>query len=212
MKPFVALLATSCLLTGCGSVNSYLTDKTTTVEYYRIFDIKTRASRQQIAAAASAGLSRNVNNAKEAIPIPSSAQAPEAPGRFSLVNPFEGSRLGALAGAAGQLDMRVVSCNGSSWNAQARRTIERSNELKLTACLFPYRDGYHLDLYAIFEKREGGLLQMSRDMASAMVGTPEQWTEKTMLDIVRAIRAAAPVQITLLEAQPEISGTPWLDQ
>jgi hypothetical protein len=212
MKPFVALLATSCLLTGCGSVNSYLTDKTTTVEYYRIFDIKTTAPRQKLAAAASAGLSRNVNNANEAMPIPSAAQAPETPGRFSLVNPFEGSRLGALASAAGQLDMRVVNCNGSSWNAQAVRTIERSNELKLTACLFPYRDGYHLDLYAIFQKREGGLLQMSRDMASAMVGTPEQWTEKTMLDIVRAIGAAVPAQITLLEAQPEISGTPWLDR
>ncbi len=70
---------------------------------------------------------------------------------------------------------------------------------------------YHLNLYAVFTKQEGGLFQISRDMAYAMVGTPEEWTEKTFLDIVRSIRANTGAEITLLEAQPELSGTPWLD-
>ena len=86
-----------------------------------------------------------------------------------------------------------------------------SNHLKLTACLFQYKEGYHLDLYAVFTKKEGGLLQISRDMANAMVGTPEEWTEKTFLDIVRSIRTSTGADITLLEAQPELSGAPWLD-
>ena len=83
--------------------------------------------------------------------------------------------------------------------------------LDLTACIFQYKDGYHLDLYAVFTKQEGGLFQVSRDMANAMVGTPEEWTEKTFLDTVRSIRAATGADIALLEAQPELSGTPWLD-
>jgi hypothetical protein len=48
-------------------------------------------------------------------------------------------------------------------------------------------------------------------MASAMVGTPEEWTEKTFLDIVRSIRDATGAEVNLVEGYPELSGTPWLD-
>ena len=54
-------------------------------------------------------------------------------------------------------------------------------------------------------------MQISRDMANAMVGTPEEWTEKTFLDIIRSIRATTGAEVALLEAQPEVAGTPWLD-
>lgn len=107
--------------------------------------------------------------------------------------------------------MRVATCDGASWTATAKRNIQGSNSLRLTACLFQYKEGYHLDLYAVFVKQEGGIFQVSRDMANAVVGTPEEWTEKTFLDIVRSIRNATSAQVALLEAQPEISGTPWLD-
>jgi hypothetical protein len=48
-------------------------------------------------------------------------------------------------------------------------------------------------------------------MANAIIGTQEEWTEKTFLDIVRSIRNKTAAEITLLEAEPELSGTPWLD-
>ncbi len=105
----------------------------------------------------------------------------------------------------------MATCEGASWTAKAERRVSGSNNLILTACLFQYKDGYHLDLYAVFTKQEGGLFQISRDMAYAMVGTPEEWTEKTFLDIVRSISANTGAEIVLLEAQPELSGTPWLD-
>lgn len=54
-------------------------------------------------------------------------------------------------------------------------------------------------------------MQISRNMASAMVGTPEEWTEKTFLDIVRSIRKAAGAEVAYLEGYPKLSGTPWLD-
>jgi hypothetical protein len=198
-------------IAGCGTTNNYLAQKQQTVEYYRIFDIKTSANRQTVAKAASNGIGRNVNNAQEATPIPTSGEIPDKPGRFKLVNPFEGSKLAALAGGAGSLGFRMATCEGAVWTAKAERRVSGSNNLNLNACLFQYKDGYHLNLYAVFTKQEGGLFQISRDMAYAMVGTPEEWTEKTFLDIVRSIRANTGAEITLLEAQPELSGTPWLD-
>jgi hypothetical protein len=140
-----------------------------------------------------------------------SAELPEKPGRFKLVNPFEGSKFAALAGSAGGLNMRVAMCDNAVWTAKAERRVSGSNSLNLTACLFQYKDGYHLNLYGVMTKQEGGLMQLSRDLANAMVGTPEEWTEKTMLDIVRSIKAATNADVKLLEAQPDIQGTPWLD-
>lgn len=209
MRLFV--FSAALALTACGSTNNYLARKTSTTEYYRIYDLKTTASRSAIARAASDGLGRNVNNAQEAVPIPRSAEPPEKPGRFQIVEPFKGSNLAALVGGSGTLGLQVVNCDGAAWTAKAQRTVSGSDSLNVTACLFQYKGGYHLDLYAVFSKQEGGLLQISRDMASAMVGTPEQWTEKTLLDVVRSVRAATGAKVTLLEAQPDISGTPWLD-
>ncbi len=211
MKRLIIAVAATLGISGCGTTNNYLAEKKQTVEYYRIFDIKTSANRQAVAKAASNGIGRNVNNAQEATPIPSSGEIPQKPARFKLVNPFEGSKLTALAGGAGSLGFRMATCEGASWTAKAERRVSGSNNLNLTACLFQYKDGYHLDLYAVFTKQEGGLFQVSRDMANAMVGTPEEWTEKTFLDIVRSIRANTGAEIVLLEAQPELSGTPWLD-
>jgi outer membrane lipoprotein SlyB len=214
MKHLIITVSMAFGIAGCGTANNYLAEKQKTIEYYRIFDIKTPANRQVVAQAASDGIGRNVNNAQEATPIPSSADLPEKAGRFKLVNPFEGSALGnfaALAGGAGRIGPRVATCDGAVWTAKAQREISGSNNLNLSACLFQYKDGYHLDLYAVFTKQEGGLFQISRDMANALVGTPEEWTEKTFLDIVRSIHTKVGADIVLLEAQPPLSGTPWLD-
>lgn len=211
MKLSIFAVVAAIGLAGCGTTNNYMAQKKQTVEYYRIFDIKTSANRQSVSKAASNGMGRNVNNAQEATPIPTSGELPEKAGRFKLVNPFEGTKMAAFAGGAGSLGVRIATCEGASWTAKAERRISGSNNLNLTACLFPYNGGYHLDLYAVFTKQEGGLMQVSRDMAYAMVGTPEEWTEKTFLDIVRSIRATTGAEITLLEAMPELSGTPWLD-
>lgn len=211
MKSIIAIAVAALGISGCGTTNNYLAEKRQTVEYYRIFDIKTTATRQAVAKAASDGIGRNVSNVQEATPIPASGDIPDKPGRFKLVNPFEGSRIAVLAGGAGSLGPSMATCDGASWTAKAERRISGSNTLNLTACLFQYKEGYHLDLYAKFTKLEGGIFQVSRDMANAMVGTPEEWTEKTFLDIVRSIRVSSGAEIALLEAQPAIGGTPWLD-
>jgi hypothetical protein len=213
VKHVFLVSALLCLsLVGCGTANNYLAEKNQTVEYYRIFDLKTTASRQAVAKAASNGLGRNVNNAQEATPIPNSPEIPSQPGRFQLVNPFAGTKFAMMAGGAGSVGMRIATCEGAVWTAKAQRKVAGSNDLNVTTCLFQYKGGYHLNFYAVFTKQEGGLMQLSRDMANSMVGTPEEWTEKTFLDVVRSIKASTGADIVLLEAQPELSGTPWLDK
>lgn len=204
------LVASTILLAGCGAMNNFLAEKFKTVEYYRIFDVRTAARRADISKAASDGLGRNVNRAEETTPIPTFGVAPAAPGRFALVSPSHGSPRAMFA--ARPMDVRVVVCDGAVWTATALRNVAGANSLKLTACLFPYSQGYHLDLYAVFTKEEGGLYEVSRQAAYAMVGTPEQWTEKTFLDIVRSIRDQTGAEIAFVEGFPELSGTPWLDR
>ena len=211
MLKALAIISAGAVLTGCGTANNYLAEKTKSVEYYRIYDIKTSAPKKDVIKAASNGLGRNVNNSQESTPIPTSATPPDSPGRFTLVNPFKGTNMSAFAHMAGVSNTQIATCENSAWTAKAERRVAGSNRLSLTACLFPYKEGYHLNLYAVFVKQEGGLLQISRDMANAMVGTPEEWTEKTFLDVVRNINANVNAKIALLEAEPELAGTPWLD-
>jgi len=213
MYKSIGVFFVAVFLGGCGSMNNALVEKTKTIEYYRIFDIKTDSDRQVVAEAASQGLGQNVNDANEAMPIPSFSTPPEEPGRFKLVNPFEGSKMSAFAAmSGGSLGFKVATCDGAVWTANAKREVSGSNNLNLTACLFQYKQGYHLDLYGVFSKQEGGIMQISRSMANAMVGTPEEWTEKTFLDIVKNIQKETGAQIAFLEGQPKMKGTPWIDQ
>lgn len=211
MKAILPATLIALALSACGSMNNALVDKKKTVEYYRIFDIKTNADRYTVAEAASNGLGRNVGSANEATPIPEFSTPPAQPGRFKLTNPFEGSRFAALAGGGGSLGFKIATCPGAVWTATAKRSSAGSSDLNLTTCLWQYQGGYHLDTYATFQKTEGGIMQLSRSMAYAMVGTPEEWTEKTFLDIVREIQKVTGAEITFVEGYPKMSGTPWLD-
>lgn len=209
------LLVASVVLTACGTINQALADRRETVEYYRIYDIHTRVDRDDVADAASRGLRKNVNATRESRPIPPFAEPPDRPGRFTVVNPLEGTPLGRLAAAqGGQVALRMATCIGAVWEASAVRDVPGGSHLRLTACLFQYREGFHLDVHAIFEKVSGGARldrQLGRAMAYAVVGTPEQWTEKTFVDMVREIRNATHAEIALVEGYPKSVGTPWLD-
>jgi len=212
MKKFNLTIALAVLLAGCGTTNSALVNRTSVVEYYRIFDINTEADRYAVADAASKGLGRNVGSINEERPIPQSAELPEAPGRFRLDNPLEGTNLGLLAAGSGNSSrLKIASCDGAVWIARARRSTRGSSDLRLTACIWEYKQGFHLDIYATFEKQEGGLMQVSRNMAHAMVGTPEEWTEKTFNDIVRTVQKDTGAEIEYIEGYPRVEGMPWLD-
>lgn len=212
MKKTALILVSVIVINGCGTTNNLLANKSKTVEYYRIFDIKTTASKQTVIDAASNGLGRNTNNIQEETPISNTTNLPDSPSRFKIINPLAGSNLGTLASmAGGNLYLKTATCDGAIWIARAKRDIANSSNLNVTLCLYQYKSGYHLNQYGVFNKQEGGLMQISRSLAYSVVGTPEAWTEKAFLDVVRNIQKVTGAKITLLEAQPKIQGTPWLD-
>lgn len=201
------LALSTTLLTGCQSTGDNMFaahDKT--VEYYRVFDIKTNASQATVAQAASAGIQRNVKDA--VVATPSVAQVGDVPGRFRMAEPAAPGST-ASASASGSAPA-APSCEGASWTAKAAPTVRGGQNLNLVACLFPYRSGYHLDMYAVFTRPEGGLLAWPRRGVGAVFGTPEKFTENAMMDLVRSIREGTGANVALVEARPELAEAPWM--
>jgi hypothetical protein len=171
------------------------------VEYYRVFDIKTEVPAQTVAKAASDGINRNVKDA--VLATPPGVEATELPGHFKIADP--------ASAPPGMPVAKGPSCDGAAWTAKATPRVRGTEDMNLVACLFPYKSGYHLDMYAVFTKPEGGLMQWPRRLGGIFLGTPEKFTESTMMDVVRAIREGTGAQVSLVEAKPNLAGTPWME-
>jgi hypothetical protein len=190
-------------LAGCtteGGSNP-LASRSTTVEYYRVFDIKTDVPAQTVSKAAKDGINRNVKDA--VVSTPPGVEATELPGHFKIADPTSAPPGGAAA--------KGPSCDGAAWTAKATPRVRGTEDMNLVACLFPYKNGYHLDMYAVFTKPEGGIMQWPRRLTGVFLGTPEKFTETTMMDVVRAIRETTGANVSLVEAKPNLAGTPWLE-
>jgi hypothetical protein len=195
------ILFTMTALAGCGTDSgSRFASRDTTVEYYRVFDIKTDAAPQAVAGAATDGISRNVKAASIATPA---VEATDLPGHFKMADP--------TSAAPGTVVDKSPTCEGAAWTAKAAPHVRGGENMNIVACLFPYKNGYHLDMYAVFTKPDGGWLSWPRRVSGMMFGTPEKFTENTMLDIVRSIRTNTKAQVSLVEAKPNLPGTPWME-
>jgi hypothetical protein len=190
-------------LAGCSTTDGSnpLASRSTTVEYYRVFDIKTEAAALAVAKAATEGINRNVKDA--VVATPSGVEATDLPGHFKIADP--------TSAPPGSPVVKGPSCDGASWTAKATPRVRGTEDMNLVACLFPYKNGYHLDMYAVFTKPEGGIMQWPRRLSGVFLGTPEKFTESTMMDLVRAIRESTGANVSLVEAKPNLAGTPWLE-
>jgi hypothetical protein len=209
-KAAVAGLAVLAALGGCKTGGGdRMAAHDTTVEYYRVFDLRTDAAPPAVAKAASAGITRNLKDA--VIAMPDGVQVTEVPGHVRMVDPA-GAHTGAPAVTAAEAAAASgPTCEGAAWTAKATPRVRGGDNMNIIACLFPYKSGYHLDMYAVFTKPEGGWLYWPRRLGGALLGTPERFTENTMLDVVRAIRETTGAQVALVEAKPALQGTPWLE-
>jgi hypothetical protein len=203
MKSSMMALAVAAALAGCSSTgdSSVFASKDTTVEYYRVFDIKTAPGNPAVVKAASEGMTRHVADATQATPA-LAGDLQEQPGHFKLAEPSN-TAPGAAAG-------RAPSCEGASWTAKAAPHVNGGDNMNMVACLFPYKNGYHLDMYAVFTKKEGGWLEWPRRFTGRLMGTPEKWTDQTMVDVVKSIRDTTGAQVALIEAKPALVDAPWL--
>jgi hypothetical protein len=184
-----------------------------TKELYHIFDIRTQADRQQLIRALSDGININASDSETVTPLIRGTPPAQA-ATFELVDPFANGRLGgfgALLGAAQQAQVKQVQCDGAVWIANAQRRIRGSQNLRMTMCLFPYTDGYHLDVYALdTEDRGGGISRrLGRLIAGAVVGDPGDWTNKTIIDLLRTVDRQTNAEINYVEGQPAFEGRPW---
>ncbi|MEN3275170.1 MAG: hypothetical protein V7631_960 [Massilia sp.] len=198
MKSLMVAAVAGAVLAGCATGGGDMfAAQDRTVEYVRVFDIRTDAPAPAVVRAASEGISRNIDNATLATPLPETAERQEQPGRFKLAD---------APGTA-----RGPNCDGAAWTAKGTPEVRGSQDMQVVACLYPYKSGYHLDLYAAFSKKEGGWLAWPRRATGMVFGTPEKYVEQTMLDIVRTIRQTTNAQVALVEAKPEVTGSPWLE-
>lgn len=185
-----------------------------TKELYHIFDIRTQADRQELIRALTHGININASDSDTVTPLVRGTP-PETASTFELVDPFEGNNrlgaFGALLGASQQAQIKQVSCDGAVWIANAQRRIRGSQNLRMTMCLFPYTDGYHLDIYALdTEDRGGGISRrLGRLIAGAVVGDPGDWTNKTIIDLLRTVDRQTNAEINYVEGQPAFEGRPW---
>jgi hypothetical protein len=156
MMACAAAACTAAALAGCSADgNNQFASRDTTVEYYRVFDIRTEAGAPALAKAASDGINRNVKDA--VISTPATVDVTELPGHFKMADPAA-----ATAAAGAPATARGPTCEGASWTAKAAPRVRGGDNMNMVACLFPYKNGYHLDMYAVFTKPEGGLLAWPR--------------------------------------------------
>jgi hypothetical protein len=196
--------AMAAVLAGCSTEggNNPLASRSSTVEYYRVFDIKTDAAAPTVAKAATDGINRNVKDA--VVATPAGVEATDLPGHFKIADPTSAPPGAPVA--------KGPNCDGAAWTAKATPRVRGTEDMNLVACLFPYKSGYHLDMYAVFTKPEGGLMQWPRRLGEVFLGTPEKFTDTAMLDVVRAIREEITgANVSLVEAKPNMAGTPWLE-
>ena len=208
MRGTMMACAVAAVLAGCSTEggSNPLASRSTTVEYYRVFDIKTEVPADKVAKAATDGINRNVKDA--VVSTPGGVEATELPGHFKIADPTSAP---PAAPAGGPPVAKGPSCDGASWTAKATPRVRGTEDMNLVACLFPYKTGYHLDMYAVFTKPEGGIMQWPRRLGGMFLGTPEKFTESTMMDVVRAIRESTGAKVSLVEAKPNMAGTPWLE-
>ncbi|MGX9784457.1 hypothetical protein [Janthinobacterium lividum] len=212
------VVAVIALLTGCNTVNQSLANRQEVVEIYHIFDFKTQADVATVSRAAANGLAQNTNSVQSSTPLQIGNSVPAEPGKFTLVDLASamGGGMGAMmqiaAAQNGGSAMKVAKCDGAVWTSKAVRNISGSSNLTLYSCLYRYRAGYNLDMYAVFSKTSGGLNGIFQSGADALVGTPEAWVNKTIIDTVRSIESAAGAPGVHVEGQPELGPLPAVDQ
>ena len=211
MLAATVVVASAVVLSGCGQLNSALNERVETHEYLRIFDIKTTASADQVGKALAEGMAMNLSNPKIERPLVI-AQVPEKPGRFELDDSLRQSNMARMMQLYGgsSTQMRLLVCKDSPWKAVGTRTSSGDWDGRVQVCLFPYKGGYHVDMYGYLSVNKGGFKELVRGSIYSVMGDPLSWMEKSLLDTVRNVRSTLKAEVTLVEARPEIKGTPWL--
>ena len=209
----VALLGTVAIA-GCGTVNNALSAKTSEIEYFRVYNIKTAASVNVIAHAAANGIGKDIDGMQEVYPINTSGVTPSKPGYMKLVDPFEGSPMGAFAASAGSVGFKLANCPGAAWTAKANKVVAGDDRESFDMCLFPQSGGYQLDISGDLVTETGGInlsLLIARSVVNHVMGSPKEFMDKAFADTLDSIHAAVPsAQLAFVRGEPMPGPLPWI--
>ncbi len=121
------------------------------------------------------------------------ADLPAKPGGIKVVNPLEGTSMAGLAALAGN-SLTIPSCPEASVSVIADNTrFQRSGETtNYAACLWPYRDGLHMEIFSSYTIQSGGVSSaaIGRTLARSALGDSSQFIERTRDSIVTRLEAA----------------------
>lgn len=202
------------LLGGSAAVPARADTSTRSRELYAIFDFATDAPKGQVIKATLDGMAMNISHSDTMTPVVMD-EPPVTPGRFRVVDLLDGNPMAsmlALAPASQRMQFKRATCDGAIWIADAVREVEGMHTLRLTLCLFPRRGGVQLDAYGLeVQSRGGGLSQIvGRAISNKIVGTPDAWVSKTLLDMVRSIRERTAAKVTYVDGSLDFQGEPWM--
>lgn len=194
---FLALTALS--VAGCSSMNAYLGESEQEVGYYRIYDVQTTASGKAVIdvlqkSIASDGAKANFSYSPYYLKV-----KPQKAERFiplGLINPMQAKMSPNAPEFAGYVG---ISCPRSAWTAN---TV-RNDGTYLQACLYPYKHGYQVSLFARFLKKRGKLSDMTSSVVNyAGHDTDESWAEHLFEQVPAKLRKDLSAQVDLLESLP----------
>ena len=199
-------------LGGAGSASA--NGGTRTKELYAVFDLATAAPKRVVIKALLDGMANNLDKSETLTPVVLDAP-PAQPGHFKVIDPTsEGpmASMYAMLPASQRAQLKRATCDGAVWTADAVRHVEGMQTLHMTLCLFPYQGGFALDAYGVETEDHGGGLSklIGRAIASKIVGTPDAWTSKVILDLVRSVRVEAAATVKYTDGSIEFQGEPWL--
>lgn len=200
-KTILGAAAFATILSGCAS----LTPTTETKKFYEIHDVKVSGgvTAAKLSDAIKVALQKNVTGVVINTEIPPHP-LPEQPGRFQESNPLKGTNLGAFAAMAGQ-SMQVVSCEGAivTANASDKSMSSYGESTNFTLCLWPYKDGYHIDFHTTYTKTSGGVSTQALGYAltRSVMGDSSQFIPRTIKAVVDGVQGAG-ATVVLMEKYP----------
>ena len=204
-KQATAIFAAAVLLASAGAaraqdgLNNILRASTNSKPTFAVFDVRPGTTGvDAIADAVSNAFKKHYDGIKatqQMAPYPLPAGAP----RMSFHQ--SGSAMGTIS---------VPDCPGASAViTSSDRTMAKYGEISiLQGCVFPYRDGYRVNVYALFVQKSGGAdvnvlgAMLGRVVTNAIgIGDSSKFIGETIDDIETRLRAITP-QVALVELQP----------
>ena len=202
MRKAIAL-ATAVACAGCGST----TPTKETITGYSIYDIKGPAiSPAAVAQVVTAGLKKGSSGIQVTQNLPP-YPVPDAPGRFTLVNPLGNSNLAALIAAQGGA-ITVPKCDGAFVIGVAQNSAmkEYGENTQFHVCLWQYAGGYHLDFYTRFDRQSGGFSAktLAATLMRPLMGDSSQFIPRTIGNVTGEIEKLG-LTPTLVDSYPSQS-------